>query len=395
MKRMLVMIIIYLFFSGESFADHLAYLLVPKCFREDPFAFTTLYETKSARLIKTRQFKQMQSHRYKLAADCRHFINVTQVYQEHVLQKKETISAFVTEFTQTKNSRAFEGGYLIQFQPEVNQLILNVKKENLAKCLSQLTQYPDRDAYSIHGLKSAKWLHYQIQTLIHTATRDDLELLVIPTTNGAEQYSLVLKIGKALRSPGIALSAHIDTLPSQHELQPGADNTASGVASLFEALRIIINSPLHFDRPIYFIFYAGGEAGLLGAQSVLEYFNHHKLTVEALLQLNETGYEDKEGGIGLAGDYTDAGLTAFVADLVRTYLRSPVGAVRCPYACSDHVLWFQEGISVAYPFTTMRDEGNPNIYTKKDKLETLSLEHVSDFAKLALAFAIELGLRSD
>jgi leucyl aminopeptidase len=210
--------------------------------------------------------------------------------------------------------------------------------------------------------------------------------------NKAKQSSVIVKIGSHLTGPGIIIGSHMDTLDSEHEYKPGADDDASGVATLLETARVILSSHQQFKKPLYLVWYAGEEEGKLGSQSVVQDFRRRNIPVAAVMQLDMTGFASKNGmGIGLTDDYTDTGLTAYLADLVTNYVKLPVGAVTCGYACSDHVSWYQNGTPVAYPFETMDDVGNPHVDTRNDTVEKLSVSHIADFVKLSVAFAIELA----
>jgi leucyl aminopeptidase len=184
----------------------------------------------------------------------------------------------------------------------------------------------------------------------------------------------------------------MDTLSHHIIKKPGADDDASGVAVSLETARVLLNSHYKFKRPIYFVWYAGSEEGKLGAQSIVRYFNHKQIKVDAVLHLDMTGYTDKDNvGIGLTDDATDAALNTFVSDLITTYVKKPVGAVRCGFACSDHVLWYRNGNRVVYPFETLDDQGNPYVHSSDDVIKRLSIGHMEDFVKLSVAFAVELA----
>jgi len=44
------------------------------------------------------------------------------------------------------------------------------------------------------------------------------------------------------------------------------------------------------------------------------------------------------------------------------------------------------------PAETRFADSNPNIHTAQDTLDKLSMEHSIQYAKIALSFAVELGL---
>jgi len=47
------------------------------------------------------------------------------------------------------------------------------------------------------------------------------------------------------------------------------------------------------------------------------------------------------------------------------------------------------------PFEARFSDSNPNIHSTSDLLDKLDLEHAIEFAKIGLAFVVELGLTPD
>lgn len=384
-----ILVISLSLFTAKSFAQAEQILVVPDCMLSTKFQYDLLGKVEDLRLIKTKQFKEFQAQRIKHPFECRGFINVTQSW--HANTKNKEITAFLEKYLPDLRPSDFTHAYKIRNKKEVKNLYTAIDTKLIRSNLNFLTGLPDRYVNSDSGIFAARWIKQQLKSMAKSYGREDVLIYTISTINYARQPSIIIKIGKDLNEPGIVLGAHEDTIDSTYEYQPGADDNASGVVTLLETTRVLLESKLQFKKPIYLIWYAGQEAGQLGSQSVVQYFNENKIQIDAVLQVDETGYIGKERGIGLTDDFTDAGLTAFVADLVGTYLKLPVGAVRCGYACSDHVTWYQNGTRVAYPFTNMRDDGNPNAHTRRDTIDRISMEHIVDFTRLSIAFAVELA----
>jgi leucyl aminopeptidase len=145
-------------------------------------------------------------------------------------------------------------------------------------------------------------------------------------------------------------------------------------------------------RPIEFQFYSGEEAGLLGSQAIVKSYVSNKTPVYAQLQTDMTGYAGKTPNIAIVTDYTNSELTNTLRMLAKTYSKLPVVDTRCGYGCSDHASWNRAGISSAFHFETKMNSDNPNIHTPKDTLQFVSLNHVAEFIKTSLGFAVELSL---
>jgi leucyl aminopeptidase len=90
-------------------------------------------------------------------------------------------------------------------------------------------------------------------------------------------------------------------------------------------------------------------------------------------------------------DYTEKSLNNYVAKLIDTYVHVPVDYSKCGYGCSDHASWTEIGVPAAFPCESNFEEHNPYIHSSSDTMEKLSLEHMTNFSKLAIAFAIELA----
>ena len=105
-----------------------------------------------------------------------------------------------------------------------------------------------------------------------------------------------------------------------------------------------------------------------------------------------TGYDYKnEDTMWLMDDYVDTDLVSFFSQLITTYVKKPVKHSRCGYACSDHASWTQAGYKAAIPAEAAYRNSNPHMHTSQDIQAHLSLKHMTDYLKLATAFAVESG----
>jgi leucyl aminopeptidase len=112
------------------------------------------------------------------------------------------------------------------------------------------------------------------------------------------------------------------------------------------------------------------------------------------MQLDMTGYVGGAEDIVFMNDYTDSNLTSYLTLLLDTYAQSVNYAFsNCGYACSDHASWHNNGYPASMPFEAKMGSHNQSIHSANDTLSKLdqSGEHMLNFAKLATAFAIEMG----
>ncbi|MDX1837763.1 aminopeptidase [Legionella taurinensis] len=279
--------------------------------------------------------------------------------------------------------------YEIKHQAEVDAVLAQVNADNIWDTLTHLTNYYNRSATKDTGVETANWIKASFEKMATEYGRQDTDTYLVKT-GWYKQPSVVTVIGKDIKAPGIVIGAHMDTLDGR---MPGAGDDGSGSSSVMEIARVLLASDQKLKRPVYIIWYAAEERGLVGSQHVVEEFMNKSIPVKAAIQFDMTGFRNdpKDQTIWVFKDYTDKKLSDFVASLITQYVKVPVNYSRCGYGCSDHASWTDEGIPAAFPCETSFDDHNPYIHTSSDTMSLLSLEHMTNFTRLGLAFAIELA----
>jgi len=138
--------------------------------------------------------------------------------------------------------------------------------------------------------------------------------------------------------------------------------------------------------------YAGEEAGLLGSLDIATQYKKAKKLVSGVIQFDMTMFTPDSSQIGVVTDHTDSSMTEFLREIIRTYTTASIVDFECTYGCSDHASWDRNGYSVAYPFEAAFETHNKKIHTAQDKKDFIDVTFGSNFAKLAIAFALELAL---
>jgi len=206
------------------------------------------------------------------------------------------------------------------------------------------------------------------------------------------QKSVIARIEGSSGNPKqiIVLGAHQDStsLGMPEGRAPGADDDGSGSTVILEAFRAILESQVIPQITIEFQWYAAEEVGLRGSQDIAQDYKSQGIDVVAMTQFDMTGYLSANREIGFITDYTNAELNAFLRKAVDGYLNIGWMNRICGYACSDHASYHNAGYKAAFPF---EDRSNPNIHTTRDTLTYVDFDNVLEFAKLAVAFAIEVA----
>ncbi|CEG58861.1 aminopeptidase LapA [Legionella fallonii] len=323
---------------------------------------------------------------------CGHFINVSHKLSgtSLLVQKQSAQRTLEKSLIKSLNTPKLNADtYEIKHQDEVNAALKEVVADNIWQTLTHLVSYHNRSATKDTGVDAANWLKAQFEAMATEYGRTDTATFFV-STGWYKQPSLVTVIGKDIDAPGIVIGAHMDTLDGR---MPGAGDDGSGSSSVMEAARVLLASKATFKRPIYIIWYAAEERGLVGSQYVVQHFMEKSVPVKAAIQFDMTGYrvDPKDPTMWVFTDYTDKRLSNYVAKLIDTYVHVPVDYSRCGYGCSDHASWTDEGVPAAFPCESNFEDHNPYIHSASDTMDLLSLEHMTNFSKLAVAFAIELA----
>lgn len=330
-------------------------------------------------------------------SNCGHFVNLSHKLSKSGFALNKAAQLLLKKRTKlmgastTANSAVAvnKSEYEIKHSKEVEAALKQVDSEHIWQTLTHLTSYHNRSATKDTGVEVANWLKSSFEKMATAEGRQDTTTYFV-NTGWYKQPSLVTVIGKDLPGPGVVLGAHMDTLDGR---MPGAGDDGSGSSSLMEVARVLLANKTELKRPVYLIWYAAEERGLVGSQYVVEHFYDKAIPVKAALQLDMTGYRVKadDKTMWVFTDYTDKALSTFVAKLIDTYVHVPVDYSSCGYGCSDHASWTDVGVPAAFPCESNFDEHNPYIHSSSDTMDLLSLEHMTNFSKLALSFALELA----
>ncbi len=310
--------------------------------------------------------------------------------------------AFLRGEASLQAARAKLVSYTIDNQTTVNPWLSLASEANIRGTITTLSGNTNRYYTSSTGKTSAEWIRSRWQTL--AGTRSDVSTELSTCSNCSTQPSVILTVnGNELPGEILVLGAHLDSINtngggSNTQVAPGADDDASGVATLTEIIRIALASGWKPKRTVKFMAYAAEEVGLRGSNAIAQSFKTAGKNVVGVLQLDMTNY--KSGSVAdmqLITDYSNAEMKTFLTNLFDTYL-APGGLTRstytCGYGCSDHASWTSAGYPAAMMFEAGSSSGyNPNIHGPNDTLANManSAANSVKFAKLGLAFLGELG----
>lgn len=164
----------------------------------------------------------------------------------------------------------------------------------------------------------------------------------------------------------IVIGGHYDSISSNPDSCPGADDNASGAAALFETARIL--SRYDFDYSIVFVAFSAEEQGSRGSEAFASEARDRGDDIVAMLNLDMIGYV-------AAGDVFDLHLVSNVQSMWLRDWVFDVGSLYVPdlqlvdaeltYGWSDHVSFWNNGFDAILVREDV-DSPNPFMHTTND-----------------------------
>lgn len=203
----------------------------------------------------------------------------------------------------------------------------------------------------------------------------------------------------------VMLTAHLDsTSTNPNYLAPGAEDNASGIATLMEAARLFRH--YQFDRTIKIIFFTGEEQGLYGSEAYVEDHPDEMDDILGVVNLDMFGYDSDqdrcfEMHVGtmtssnvIGSCFTEA-IENYNLDLTYDYLTSEATGA------SDHASFWDAGvgaIEILENFFTNsqtsvcgEQDRNPHYHQTTDTIDKMYLEAAVDIGKGGIAAAMDLA----
>lgn len=285
--------------------------------------------------------------------------------------------------------------YSVDNADVVNALQGKISEANIRSTIETLSSFTNRYYTTTTGVDGAEWIRDKWQDL--TSSRSDVSVQLY--SHSWAQPSVILTI-QGETDPGeiVVLGAHLDSTvgfgTGEGTRAPGADDDASGIATLTDVINAIVTSDYKPAKTLAFMGYAAEEVGLRGSDDIATDYKNQNKNVIGVLQLDMTNYYGSNSDIYIIGDYTNSAQNSFLEDLVQTYQGNlSVGTTNCGYACSDHASWHDQGYAVSFPFEATFNGSNPYIHTINDTLANSGgdANHAVKFGKLAAAYVGELA----
>ncbi len=239
--------------------------------------------------------------------------------------------------------------------------------------------------------QKAKW-----DAMIVASGRTDVHTRIFNHVNTPMPSVILTMEGANTPDEFVIIGGHIDSTSWNKDDAPGADDNASGISSLNEMVRILLEKEFVPNRTIEVMAFAAEEIGLVGSAEIAAEYASNGVDVAGFVQFDMTGYKGSSEDIYITTDwYNSTSLNNYLVQLMDHYNGSGAHSftysyTECGYGCSDHASWADNGYDAAFPFEAKMGEDNPNIHSPYDRYSFFNTPDLAvKFTKLGLEFLIE------
>jgi leucyl aminopeptidase len=278
----------------------------------------------------------------------------------------------------------------------VNALLPNLAATNIVDTINYLsTNFNNRYYTTSGGTAASNGLRARWEGIVNGVSWANVTQV---THSGFAQKSVLVTLtGSEKPNEFVVVGGHLDSTigsTSENSTAPGADDDASGIATLTEVMRVYVEAGVQPKRSVKFYAYAAEEVGLRGSKDIADTDKANNVDVKGVLQLDMTNYDGSVADIVLMQDYTNAAHNTYITNILNTYLPNISHSTdNCGYGCSDHASWTAAGYPASMPFETKMNQYNPKIHTSQDTLANMdsTAAKALKFAKMALAYVVEMA----
>ncbi|GAA5950583.1 hypothetical protein JCM3765_000539 [Sporobolomyces pararoseus] len=290
---------------------------------------------------------------------------------------------------------------LVHNSSSLSPLFESISLQTIKEFLTKFTSFRTRYYRSQSGRDSQLFLLDHLKEL-HQTLNKKAKLQFREFDHEWIQKSIIVRWEPTIKTESykdevVIISAHQDSTNSLPFLPaPGADDDASGTVTLISTLtQLLAHGYEPVSNPVEFHFYSAEEGGLLGSGEIAKEYREKGKKVKAMFHMDVVAYikPGTEPVIGMIMDGTNAALSEFMKLLVDEFATIPYSETRCGFGCSDFASFTKYG----FPSTCLAEgkfeDSNPNMHSMKDTInaEGYSLEHIREYVRVAIGFAIELG----
>lgn len=278
----------------------------------------------------------------------------------------------------------------------VSEIIGQLSEDSLKAHIQNLQDFQTRLCITPQFFESAFWVAAKYESY-------GLESIAVDTFdftfygNPYQSANVQAELPGTLSEPGIVLiTGHLDaiTYTSPYEFAPGADDNASGCATVLEAARIL--SQYEFPNTLRFVCFGAEELGLIGSEYYAENSYNLGENIVAVMNLDMILYgPESNRALFVPYNTTSEFIAGMFSEVAGTYV--PELELNVMYSpgttYSDHAPFWQKGYAALLGIEAAIDD-NPHYHQDSDILENYQefWPFGTECAKAALAFTAQAAL---
>ncbi|KAH7021440.1 uncharacterized protein B0I36DRAFT_334452 [Microdochium trichocladiopsis] len=314
-----------------------------------------------------------------------HFVDITDTRDTELLRRDRALQ---TRQSGGSGNASYPYPATAQHADDAKPLLAAINGDNQVARAKEMTDMFSRYYRGCWARHAADWMFDAV-----TAAAEPNSAIVVSqfVHKAYDQPSVIAQIpgSGSSASKVVIVSAHYDSISTSATARaPGADDNASGIVTILEALRVLAEAGFKPANTLEFHFYSGEEGGTLGSRDVMQAYAKKGTDVIAMMNQDMTGYSPNNV-IAVFTDFVDPALTKFITTIVPMYSKLPVATDKCGYGCSDHNSAFEVGYPAAYVCDETIQDASPFIHSSRDTYDTLDFDHILEHTKFTVGFLVE------
>ncbi|WP_291075889.1 MULTISPECIES: M20/M25/M40 family metallo-hydrolase [unclassified Empedobacter] len=295
--------------------------------------------------------------------------------------------------------------YTISEQAFITTALNDVDVKEIEKTILMLEGFKTRYHTRQEANNAVLKLKEVWEKMIADAGRTDVFVRIVDHVNTPMKSLILTFNGIEKKDEFVIIGGHADSTVGWNANQtfaPGADDNASGIATITEVLRVLLKNNFKPQRTTEIMAYAAEEIGLVGSKEIAQKYASENKNVIGYVQFDMTNYKGSTKDVILMTDaYCDANLNSFLMQLMDEYNKTGLhqftyDTSQCGYGCSDHFSWSDNGFAATLPFEAKMQDSNPYIHSVNDTYATLgkTSTHATKFTKLGIEYVVEAAKTS-
>ncbi len=185
----------------------------------------------------------------------------------------------------------------------------------------------------------------------------DVVLKTVVSVIKGRSYNVVMKLGQNNAKRAIMLGAHYDHIgmggagsgsmnPKINEIHNGADDNASGVASIMESGRVLAQIGKELNCEVVIAAFGGEERGLIGSKAISDTLKKINKSPSLMINLDMVGrMEEKRLQIGGSGTFAQA--DSILKEINKDF-NFTIAFTKDGFGPSDHSSFYSNEVPVLY-----------------------------------------------